>query len=85
MWEARPEALAEVARSIDLGSFLVLAESRGRQRPRRRQHSLRRDGGGIAALYLDGGLDVARDFILGNWNPLVRELTAALRKTQRRV
>ncbi len=68
----RKEALAEVARSIDLGSFLVLSRGEG-EGGARDSDSILSDAmeAVIAALYLDGGLDVARDFILRNWNPLV--------------
>ncbi len=64
----RQEALVEVARAIDLGAHILLSKSE------------RRTGGEakpailadaceavIAALYLDGGLDVARDFIERYW------------------
>lgn len=74
----RQEALVEVARSIDLGSYLHLSRSE------------RRTGGEtkpailadaceavIAALYLDGGLDVARNFIEHYWPDTEDENDAA--------
>jgi ribonuclease-3 len=74
---ARRDALAQVARTIDLGAFLRL--SRGEE-----------EGGGrdnpglladcceavIAALYLDGGLDAASAFIRAHWAALVEERRA---------
>lgn len=71
---ARREALARVAREIDLGRYIVLSEGE-------------RDTGGadkdgvlanaceavIAALYLDGGLDAAARFIKAHWTPLLEE------------
>jgi len=66
------EALAEVARELDLGAFLRV--SRGED-----------EGGGranpglladvcealIGALYRDGGLEVARAFVAPRWSPLL--------------
>jgi ribonuclease III len=71
---ARREALARVAHDIDLGAFLKLSDGE-------------RDTGGaekagvlantceavIAALYLDGGLEVAAHFIKRYWEPLLEE------------
>jgi len=70
----RREALARVAQTLDLGAQLHL--SRGEE-----------DGGGrdnpailadacealIAALYLDGGINVAESFIRRHWTPLMAE------------
>jgi ribonuclease III len=56
--------LAEQARRIGLGDFLALG--RGEEKTGgRRKHALLADGyeAVIAALYLDGGLEVARDFV----------------------
>ncbi|NIA66999.1 ribonuclease III [Pelagibius litoralis] len=64
----RKETLASVARDLDLGCFMRLemgeGESSGRNNP-----SLLSDTceAVIAALYLDGGLDVAQRFIATNW------------------
>jgi ribonuclease-3 len=68
----RQEALTEVARRIALGRYLRVAggEAEGKGR----------DGAGaladgceavIAALYLDGGLDAAREFVAAAWDALV--------------
>ncbi len=56
--------LAEVASSVDLGSMLLLGrgeeQSGGRRKPALLANALEAV---IAAVYLDGGLDVARQFI----------------------
>jgi ribonuclease-3 len=71
---ARREALARVARDIDLGGYIRLSEGE-------------RDTGGaekdgvlanaceavIAALYQDGGLDPAAAFIRAYWRPMLEE------------
>jgi ribonuclease III len=71
---ARREALARVALDIELGAFINLSDGE-------------RDTGGaekagvlantceavIAALYLDGGLEVAARFIKRYWEPLLEE------------
>jgi ribonuclease-3 len=57
-------ALARLARRLDLGEFLVLG--RGEEKTGgRRKRALLADGyeALIAAIYLDGGIDAARDFI----------------------
>ena len=66
------EPLSGVARDLDLGRFLAIS-------PHRRHASLRTMDGVladameamIAALYLDGGLDVARRFVLRHWSSLI--------------
>ena len=72
----RAEALTRVARSIGLGSHIVL--------PRGEEGSGLRDRDSvladalealIAALWLDGGDDVARRFVEVHWAPLVAEDT----------
>lgn len=58
-------ALAAMAERIGLGAYLLLG--RGEEKSGgRRKHALLADGceAMIAAIYLDGGLDAARDFIL---------------------
>ncbi len=70
----RREALARVAERIGLGDHLVMsrgeAEAGGRKNP-----SLLADAceAVIAALYLDGGLDAAHQFIRRHWEPLMEE------------
>ncbi|MBU0726750.1 MAG: ribonuclease III [Alphaproteobacteria bacterium] len=68
----RREALAEVARTLDLGAYLVL--SRGESEAGGRDNdALLADAmeAVIAALYLDGGLEAARRFIMGEWQSLM--------------
>ena len=71
---ARAESLARVANHIGLQPHVLLAESEevsgGRENP-----SLLADccEAVIAALYLDGGLDVALSFIHRHWRPLMAE------------
>lgn len=68
----RRETLAEVARELGLGEFLVLArgeeETGGRHNP-----ALLADvcESLIGALYLDGGLEAARRFVVPRWRPLI--------------
>lgn len=74
----RAEALARVAESVDLGSYLRLAPgeegSGGRRNP-----AILADAAeaAIAALYLDGGLAAADAFIRKAWAPLVEETASA--------
>ena len=66
------EALAEVARALDLGAFLRVSrgedEGGGRTKP-----ALLADvcEALIGALYRDGGLQVARAFVAPHWSPLL--------------
>ncbi len=70
----RREALARVAERIGLGDHLVMsrgeAEAGGRNNP-----GLLADAceAVIAALYLDGGLEAAHQFIRRHWEPLMEE------------
>jgi ribonuclease-3 len=68
----RKEALAEVARRLGIGPFLRI--SRGEEDAGARESgSILADvmEAILAALYLDGGLETARGFILKHWNPLL--------------
>ncbi len=68
----RRETLAEVAHSIDLGRFLII--SRGEDEAgARASDTILSDAmeAVIGALYLDGGLEVTRRFILRYWNPVL--------------
>ncbi len=69
----RQEGLARVARSIELGKYLVLsrgeAESGGRDNPASLADACEAV---IGAIYLDGGLDPARDFIKRMWSPMMK-------------
>jgi ribonuclease-3 len=70
----RQEALARVAETISLGDFIEMSEgeeaSGGRGNP-----SVLSDccEAVIAALYIDGGLDVASDFIAKYWSQMAEE------------
>jgi ribonuclease-3 len=68
------EALAEVARALELGDFLRVSrgeeDSGGRQNPTMLADVCEAV---IGALYRDGGLEAARRFVEPNWEPLVRQ------------
>ncbi|HEY6334854.1 MAG TPA: putative dsRNA-binding protein, partial [Alphaproteobacteria bacterium] len=66
--------LVRVAREIDLGASLKLSKGES-DAGSRESPTLLADAceAVIAALYLDGGLAVARPFIERYWNPLVEE------------
>jgi ribonuclease-3 len=68
----RRETLAEVARAIALDRFIVVAPGET-QTGARTSASVLADTAEavIAALYLDGGLEAARAFVLRYWEPLV--------------
>ncbi len=67
----RKETCAEVAKQLGLGGYLALGpgeeKAGGREKP-----AILADAceALIAAIYLDGGLEVARDFILQAWQPM---------------
>ena len=65
-------SLARLAEDIDLGRYMLLG--RGEEKTGgRHKHAILADGfeALIAAIYLDGGIDSARDFILSRFAPLV--------------
>ena len=68
----RKETLAAVARELELGDFMRLemgdGEASGRENPGLLSDTCEAV---IAALYLDGGLDVAKQFIGKNWQERV--------------
>ncbi|MGE0651389.1 MAG: ribonuclease III [Alphaproteobacteria bacterium] len=70
----RREALEEVAATLDLGRHLILAKSEETSGARKNR-GLQADAceALIGALYLDGGLETARQFILKYWQPLIAE------------
>lgn len=76
----RRETCAEVALSLDFGSMLRLGTGE-RQSGGRRKEAILGDVAEavIAAIYLDGGFDVARDFVERNWRPRMNQLTGPLR------
>ena len=76
----RKETCADVAREIDLGVVLRLGRSEMLSGGRRKQ-ALLGDAmeAVIAAVYLDGGFDAARDMILRLWGKRVRTVEADAR------
>lgn len=70
----RRDTLVRIARGIDLGAYLKLSKGES-DAGSRKSPTLLADAceAVIAALYLDGGLAVARPFIERYWNPLVDE------------
>lgn len=74
----RRETLADVARAIDLGDHLILSvserETGGADKP-----AILADAceAVIAAIYLDGGIEAARQFVLAYWSELAADLTTA--------
>ncbi len=68
----RKETLADIALKIDLGPHMILAKSE-EEMGGRKNTSILSDccEAVIAALYLDGGLQAATDFIRCHWTPLM--------------
>lgn len=79
----RRETCAEVAIDLDLGSVLRLGVGE-RQSGGRRKEAILGDVAEavIAAIYLDGGFDAAKDFVLRNWKPRMESLTGPLRDSK---
>lgn len=71
----RRETLADIARDLGMGQWLTLGrsemESGGRANP-----AILADGceALIGALYLDGGFDVVRAFVIKHWSPRIGEM-----------
>lgn len=76
----RMETCARVAEAAGIDAALILAPSEDRSGGRRKGAIL---GDAceavIAALYLDGGIDAARKFVVKYWQPLMSEVTGDLR------
>lgn len=72
----RRESVAKVARDLGLGAHFRLGPGE-HQTGGRNKIAILADVGEavIAALYLDGGLDVAKAFIRRHWTPLIGEQT----------
>lgn len=72
----RQEALAEIAAGLGLGRFIRLArgeeESGGRENPAILSDVMEAL---LAALYLDGGLEVVRAFIEPHWTPVMETVS----------
>ena len=68
------DALARVAQNLGIGPFIEMAPSElasgGRSNPKNLADALEAI---IAALHLDGGSDVSRDFVIRHWGPLSEE------------
>jgi ribonuclease III len=73
----RRESLVGVARTLDLGAFVILSPGEA-QAGARDNSSVLADAceAVIAALYLDGGLEVARGFVHRYWEPLLQAAEA---------
>ncbi len=66
----RRETLAQVAETLDLGAHMKMARSESQSGGRRKQSMLADAMEAIvAAVFLDGGLQAARDVILDAWRP----------------
>lgn len=76
----RMETCARVAEAAGIDKALILAPSEERSGGRRKAAIL---GDAceavIAALYLDGGIEAARNFVTKYWQPLMSEVTGDLR------
>lgn len=79
----RRETCADVASDLDLGSVLRLGAGE-RQSGGRRKEAILGDVAEavIAAIYLDGGFEAAKDFVLRNWKPRMESLTGSLRDSK---
>jgi ribonuclease-3 len=73
-WLVSETSLSQLASDLGLGEFLILGRGEEKSGGRRKQ-ALLADGfeALIAAIYLDGGLDAARDFIRRRFQPLLLE------------
>jgi ribonuclease-3 len=73
----RRDALVDVARAIELGRFVILSAGEA-QAGARDNSSVLADAceAVIAALYLDGGLEVARGFVQRHWEPRIQAAVA---------
>ncbi len=68
----RRETLAQVAETVGLGSFLILAKAE-QEAGESTNPALLADAceAVLGALYLDGGLSAARGFVVPHWTPLL--------------
>jgi ribonuclease-3 len=67
------ETCAQVARRLSLQKFLKVGKSMAASRALSRSLAAALLEAVIAAIYLDGGFDAARDFILRVFNPLIEQ------------
>jgi ribonuclease III len=72
----RGEALAKIATTMDIGRYIKMADGEeamgGRQNPRNIENALEAI---IGAIYQDGGLEMAKEFIIRWWGALVSNMT----------
>lgn len=74
----RRETLAEIAEQIGIGQYLRLGRSENISGGRRKAAILADAMEAvIAALYMDGGFDIAKGFILAHWSAQVRQVRSA--------
>ena len=75
--------LADVARSIDLGAYILMTDGEAAAGTNARASVLADCCEAvIGAVYIDGGLDAARDFIRRVWEPLVQEVEPRVAKSE---
>lgn len=76
----RKETCADIARQIDLGAVLKLGRSETKSGGRRKQ-ALLGDAmeAVIAAVYLDGGFEAARDLVIRLWDDRIKTVKADAR------
>lgn len=83
---ARGAACARAAEAAGLGEYIVLAASErasgGRGKPAILSGACEAV---IAALYLDGGMEAARDFVERYWSPMFEELSHDMRDAKTRL
>ncbi len=77
-WLVSENSLAQIALDLELGDFLILGRGEEKSGGRRKQ-ALVADGfeALIAAIYLDGGVDAAREFVQRLFRPLLEEARQA--------
>jgi ribonuclease III len=76
----RRETCADVAREVGLGAYIRLGEGEA-QTGGRRKEAILGDvcEAVIGAIYLDGGIEAAREFIARNWSDRMREASPRLK------
>ena len=75
--------LADVARSLDLGGFILMTDGEAAAGTNARDSVLADCCEAvIGALYLDGGLGAANEFIRRVWEPLIQDVEPRVAKTE---
>ena len=74
------DACAEVARKLDLGRFIILGSGED-SRDGREKTSILADAceALLGAIFLDQGFDIARNFVVREWTPLLDNAAGGLR------